>query len=285
MLYVSTARHSLPKDHIIKAVVAFYDPIVVKAAKRVLYELCKKVPTDRRRAAKTILDAQDIYELLNSADAENIEIPKFVANSFQAMPPASEFNELSNVIISFMERIEQLDKEIKKSKERMQLDVKSFEECLTIRQELVDIKQNTMMLLESAPKSGEAVLTNVNTLNNGTDTPIPENNAATRSYSNALTGPTPQRNIPHTNKQVQPSRNAPHNTNNINPGQHTNNQTTVNNTQTPPPTRDIPSPTGTELPNKNRQSRGSFGTGRTGPLYNFRGAPKLVDIYVGKCIK
>ena len=183
------------------------------------------------------------------------------------MPPATEFNELSNVIITFMDRIEQLEKEIKKTKESMQLDVKSFEECLTIKQELVDIKQNTMILLENAPRK----ITNTNPI--VVNAPIRN----TRSYSSVLASPpssrtqiNSQNRSEHTQMTEQMSQNSKQSNNQLE-----NRRRPSLNHENPPRNDQI---------NKNKQHQGSFGTGRTGPRYNFRGTPKLMDIYVGRCM-
>ena len=289
LCYVSTARHSLSKDHIIKATVAYYEPIVIKAAKRVLYQLCNKEPIDRRRAAKAMLDAQDIYDLLNKSDIEKIILPKFVANSFLAMPPPTEFSELSNVIVTFMERVEQLEKEIKKSRESMQLDMKSFEDCITIKQELVDIKQNTMMLLAngSSPTTSPSIPSTDSANTSGTvpQMSIPAEEPGTANYRNALLS-SPSRNNNQDRKQLsQSTRNAPSNTSSargiIHSKQSANenrNITSSNNSAS------VRGSTSTTKYNNYYNNRGSYGTGRTRPSYNFRSAPKLVDVYVGRCI-
>ena len=278
---MSTARHSIKKDNIIKAVAAFYNADDVKAARKILFTLCDREPPTKGRQAKVLLDALDIYDLFATADHEQLDLPRFVADSFQALPPPTEFNELSNVILSFMSRIEELEKEMKKTREALQLDANSLEDSVTIKQELVDIKRNTMMLLGKNSNSGTKNLLG----------PVQNNNEAIL-HENSSSNNEPSDNRPVINPPIEKQG-----TTNSNPSPSISSKDNRNLAPQSSPQTSVKRRFNRQSShytdrnwhhssrnwNYDRTYGPSIGTGTSMPGNRFRGSPKQVELYIGQC--
>jgi hypothetical protein len=150
--------NTIDVEEIITAVCAYFDPKNVFEAKLLLHELSKLIRKDNRRAPKIKEDVSDIIKLFQESSTNNINLPKFVADTYDAFPPVKGFNELSRVILSFMNRIDSLEQEMKKTREDNLILTNNIESVVTLHQEMIDIKANTMILLErNAPPLNEQV--------------------------------------------------------------------------------------------------------------------------------
>ena len=95
LCFLTTSRDSLTSDDACIIAVAFYKPDDIVQAKETLFTICKE-KLIRRKACQqhpnpNIADIQDILNLLTKKDDGRSILPKFVAESYQSLPPAAGF--------------------------------------------------------------------------------------------------------------------------------------------------------------------------------------------------
>lgn len=114
LCYITSARGSLNKDNIIGNVVAFYSSDVIFSAKEEIFEICKERPIRRKATAEfpnaSVPNVRDILQLIDQVEGK-IELPSFVATSYNSLPP-SNFDSLAPVLCSLRDEITTLREEV-----------------------------------------------------------------------------------------------------------------------------------------------------------------------------
>ena len=92
LCYISTARHSMRSDDIIRICCAFFKDDDILKGKDLLCELIGEKSKRRRNENRIINEMRDIVELFKKCDETNVELPKFVVDTFDGLPPSSGFD-------------------------------------------------------------------------------------------------------------------------------------------------------------------------------------------------
>ena len=144
LCFISSAKHSLTREEIIKIAVAFYKPEVITKSKEVICKL-SSVCAKKRIACKShpnpaVADLEDIMKSFDKHEDGSIALPKFLSDGYAKMPPCSGFEGLSSILCSLRDELAaqrfQLE-EVKKSHEK---DMKSFENVGSIIQDVSELK-------------------------------------------------------------------------------------------------------------------------------------------------
>ena len=117
LCYVSTARHSLKYDEIIRICVAFYKETDIIKSKDLLCDLIGQKGKRRRNENRLMNEMKDIVDMLTYSDDNNISLPKFVVDSYNGLPPTSGFEVVANYILQLNEELINLRKEVTELKE------------------------------------------------------------------------------------------------------------------------------------------------------------------------
>lgn len=150
LCYISTARNTLPNDEIVTAVISYYNQDEITKARNYIFQLYKK--QEKRRQGENRLKnmVQDILDLFVTIDNEDLEIPKFVADSFDALPPVTGFSAVARHISALMDAVSALQIEVSQLKQAKESEIKSKNDTLDSKQDIADIK--CMLLNMNAPK-------------------------------------------------------------------------------------------------------------------------------------
>src|SRR5678816_3508644 len=89
--YVTTALDVINNDAIVLICIAFYGASNIKDAKQRLSNLLGEEIKWRRGDDRLRGDMQDILDLIHSAKHKDKALPKFVAESYRSILPASGF--------------------------------------------------------------------------------------------------------------------------------------------------------------------------------------------------
>ena len=141
LCYISSARHSLRCDDIIRTCLVFYENDDIVKAKDMLFEMVGEKPKRRRFENRMMHELQDIIDMLKRCDdEESLILPRFVADSFSGMPPSSGFEIVAQAMQSLIQEISDLKKEIVHLKDnRLVSDVQQQNNIL-IQEDLLVIK-------------------------------------------------------------------------------------------------------------------------------------------------
>lgn len=142
LCFISTARRTKTNDYIIQSCLPFYDNLKIREAKEILCSFSNERAVNRRGDNATIKDYQDILELFSKYEENNIDVPEFLSNSFDGMPPCSGYEVIGSTLISLMNEIINLKEEIKINKD---LDTKQnilLNDINLIKDDIIDIKTN-----------------------------------------------------------------------------------------------------------------------------------------------
>lgn len=146
LCFISSAIHSIATDDIISSCITFYSATVIKEAKTCLFAELKEEPKWRRGEDRIRAELQDIIETLNNCNNEMINLPKFVSDSFDAMPFSGTFGKFGESIINLQEEILLLKEEVKHLKEIRLLETTSNNDLISIKEGIFDIKSSIRSL-------------------------------------------------------------------------------------------------------------------------------------------
>jgi len=179
LCYLSTARHTLPKETIVMNACAYYAPEKILAAKEVIHNVfCERMIARKKSANQpnpTIVDLYDIVNLLEKHDGE--DLPKFLASNYNSLPPCG-FEPMAAIISSLRDEICAISAELSQLKENNAKDQRAFEEVICIKQDISDIKVS----LSSMAKKNFSVIDGVEKGSQQTDASL----ASAPLYSRAL---------------------------------------------------------------------------------------------------
>ena len=144
LCYLSTSRNCLSRQVIITNVVGFYQDDVLKKAKELLFKICNEKLIQRKACTShpnpIMADVDDMISLFEKAESKRMLLPRFVAEHYLSLPPGSGFESIALVLCSLREEVSDMRKEINAQRESNSRDEKSFEDMLTVKQDVADIK-------------------------------------------------------------------------------------------------------------------------------------------------
>ena len=117
LCYISTARHSLRVDDIIRTCFVFYQPDDITKGKDLLCNIIGEVSKRRRGENRITQELQDIIDLIGKAEDNGIKLPTFVADNYNSLPPSSGFELVAAHIVTLNDEISSLKKEIESLRE------------------------------------------------------------------------------------------------------------------------------------------------------------------------
>jgi hypothetical protein len=140
LCYISTARHTVPTDDIVSIAYSYYDHSKITSAKSVLYELTGNHATKRRSEDKIKVEIRDMLDLFDKLDRDKVAIPKFLADSYDGLPPATGFSVASRNIATLLDQVEQLNKGMSDFWDAKEAMMSGLADQADIKSELSDIK-------------------------------------------------------------------------------------------------------------------------------------------------
>ena len=105
LCYISTARDCMKAEDITRVCSAFFNSDDIIGAKDRLCDIIGEKGKRRRNENRLLHELQDILNLLEKCDGGEVLLPKFVADSYNALPPSSGFEIIASHIISLMDEI------------------------------------------------------------------------------------------------------------------------------------------------------------------------------------
>ena len=276
LCYITTARHSYTEENMMSCCLSFFKASDITEAKDLLYSKAETETTARKGKSKSTSELSDIFSLLKTVDESERELPKFLCDGFNKMPPAAGFEVLAEHIINLMSEISQL-----------RADVSAFDlqstgrSLIEVKEELRDIK----IKLRCAPTveniSNQNIPRNQSSYSgtvkrSESNAPVNSSRAQNSARSQTLT----TRNLDNGAQLVKSSN---HHLRSEGSGSASGSQSsevdrpgadTLNNNR-----EDV-----TEWTTVQRRRRRSFITGsKAAASDNFKGVEETRDIYVGRC--
>ena len=135
---ISSARQTYTEAILTSLCLSFYSSEKITAAKKVFFSLSNEPTVTRKGNGKARSDLTDILTLFNKNEQSGVHLPKFLADSFDAMPPVSWYEILAEHVVDFLEQVGDLKEKIKTLNEAA-VALKTTD-AIDIKEELHDIK-------------------------------------------------------------------------------------------------------------------------------------------------
>lgn len=140
LCFMSTARHVMKRDDIIRTCLVFYESDDIISAKDTLYSIVGEKPKRRRNENRIMHELQDISDLIKKCDDEGVDLPTFVADTYNSMPPSSGFEVVAQSMQTLIKELSDLKDEVRQLKQnRLTDEVKSQDNNL-IQEDIIVIK-------------------------------------------------------------------------------------------------------------------------------------------------
>ena len=140
LCYVSTARHSLRNDDIVRACLVFYKVDDIIKAKDLLFETVGEKSIRRRNGNHMMKELQDILDLLKKCDDSGTQLPVFVTDAYDGLPPSSGFEMVAESVMSLIDEISNLRKEIEFLKENRTAQTVNNKDNAILQEDVLVIK-------------------------------------------------------------------------------------------------------------------------------------------------
>ena len=140
LCYISTARDCMKADDIVRVCLGFFKSEDIVGAKDLLCDIAGEKGKRRRNENRLLHELQDILNLLERCDDGDVMLPKFVADSYNALPPTSGFEIIASQIVSLMEEISSLRTEVAALKDARLNDNSVRQENAIIQEDVLEIK-------------------------------------------------------------------------------------------------------------------------------------------------
>lgn len=188
LCFMTTARKAEKASDIITVIKTFYANDAIKNAKKVLCEVAGENLSYRNKTVKCsepiASDIEDMLDIIVKLEVNGgSTLPKFVAEDYKSLPPSGGFIALAEAINNMQKQITELTHEITALSEARQKDIKCFEDTMSIKEDINDIKIALNVVLVSTE--------------NGNDEGNPSSTSL-GSHSN----PNPQNNIPLNTEEI-----------------------------------------------------------------------------------
>ena len=143
LCYISTSRDSASVNDIVNSTVAFYKDEQIKTAKDLVYKLIKKNAPVRRSCAThpnpLTADVEDILDVFAGCESKGISLPEFLADRFDAFPPA-QLSQIASVINDMREEMARFRDEMAVMRAEKQADIRALEDANCVKNDVSDIK-------------------------------------------------------------------------------------------------------------------------------------------------
>ena len=140
LCYTSTARHSMRNDDIVRVCLAFYKEEQILKAKDLIFNLVGEKPIRRRNENRKTNELQDVMAILKRCDEKRMDLPKFVADSYDSLPPSSGFDVVAESLISLIDEISLLRKEVEFLKEKRVTDLAANRDMTMLKEDVITVK-------------------------------------------------------------------------------------------------------------------------------------------------
>ena len=140
LCYTSSARHSVRNDDIVRICLAFFKDEEIIKGKDVLCSIIGEKPKRRRNENKIMHEVRDILDILKRCDDTNCELPKFVVDSYDGLPPSSGFELIAQSLTALNDEILALRKEIEYLKDNRLEQTITIHDMGMIKEDLITIK-------------------------------------------------------------------------------------------------------------------------------------------------
>ena len=140
LCYTSTARHSVRNDDLVRICLAFFKDEDIIKGKDTLCSIIGEKPKRRRNENRIMHEVRDILDLLKRCDDNNCELPKFVVDSYDGLPPTSGFDLIAQSLTALNEEISALRKEIEYLKENRIEETITIHDMGMIKEDLITIR-------------------------------------------------------------------------------------------------------------------------------------------------
>ena len=94
----------------------------------------------RRNEDRLVNEMKDIMDIITRCDDKDLILPKFVADSYDGLPPTSGFEVVANYMVQLIDELTHLRKEVAQLKESRQEERICNQEITFIKEDLLEIK-------------------------------------------------------------------------------------------------------------------------------------------------
>lgn len=146
LCYVTTALDVVNNDTIIMTCVAFYGAARIKKAKQRIFNILEEEIKWRRGDDRIKGDMQDILDLISSSKDQGKVLPKFVAETYNSLPPASGFEVIGGELINLIDEVSKLREEINYLKTQRVTEKNIESDMVSIKENIFEIKNEIRKL-------------------------------------------------------------------------------------------------------------------------------------------
>ena len=140
LCYISTARDCMKGDDLVRVCLGFFKSEDIVDAKDLLCDIIGEKGKRRRNENRLMHELHDILSLLNKCDDGDVLLPKFVADSYNALPPSSGFEVIAGQIITLMDEISLLRTEVAALKDARLSNNNIQQENNILQEDILEIK-------------------------------------------------------------------------------------------------------------------------------------------------
>ena len=172
LCYATTACHSMKTDEVVRICITFYKETEILKSKEYLCQIVEERNTHRLNEDRLVNEMKEIMDIIPCCDDKDITLPKFVAGSYDGLPPTLGFEVVANYMVQLIDELTNLRKEVAQLKEIRQEERICNQEIAFIKEDLLEIKgkvrklyhnilsdsiQRDSILLESFENSAKAL--------------------------------------------------------------------------------------------------------------------------------
>lgn len=140
LCYISSARHSMRHDDIVRTCLAFYNGDDIIKGKDLLFNIVNEKSKRRRNDNRFLHEVQDILELMKKCDDGGKVLPPFVTDSYKGLPPSSGFEVVARHMITLIDEISSLKTEVEKLKDSRNEASLCLQDSKLLQEDLLIIK-------------------------------------------------------------------------------------------------------------------------------------------------
>ena len=113
LCFISTARHTYSEVTLISLCLSFYNSDKINAAKKELFNVANEQLIARRGDGKARADVTDILNLFGKSEQNKVQLPRFLADAFDSMPPVSGYEVLAEHIVELLVQVGELKGQVR----------------------------------------------------------------------------------------------------------------------------------------------------------------------------
>ena len=140
LCYVSTARHALKYDDIVRVCLTFFNIEDIIRAKDLVYASAGKKSKRRRGDDRALNEIEDLLDILRICEDSGIILPKYVTDSYNSLPPTSGFEVVAHSMVALIDEISSLKREVEFLKEKRLADTVYHHDATIMKEDLLTIK-------------------------------------------------------------------------------------------------------------------------------------------------